>query len=216
MKIRINVVAVPLAILTATFVLVMMSRTHAVAQPYENAKSFVESVANKIVANIKDTQLNDAQRLQRYGEIFDYALDSKLIARIAIGPHLRKATPEQKVQYFNDFRSHIIDIYAARFGGHGNAKLEVLSKMRTTKNDTLVSARIKGPKISSKEIVFRVRKSNDEYKIVDVTIDGVSLVLTKRSEFNSIVYNRGIKGLLKALAMNRFDKPNPTRIFQAM
>lgn len=213
MKKRIHTRAV--VILMSAIVVVMTSSNYSVAQPYEDAKTFVESVASKVVANIKNPQLNDEQRLQRYGQIFDYALDSKLIARIAIGHHLRKATPEQKVQYFKDFRSYIIDIYADRFGGHADASLKVLSEMRTTKNDTLVSAKIKGPNLSPKNVIFRVRSSDDDYKIVDVTVDGVSLVLTKRSEFSSIVYNQGLKGLLKALAKKRFDRPDPAAIFGA-
>jgi phospholipid transport system substrate-binding protein len=214
MKIRINIVAVSMAILVAVFVLVPTSSSNAVAQPYEDAKDFVETVAGKVVANIKDPDLSKRQRLRRYGQIFDDALDSKLIARIAIGRHLRKASPEQKAQYFKDFRSYIIDIYANRFGGHGDAKLEFLSKTRATKKDALVSARIKGPKMSPKDVTFRVRNSVDKYKIVDVTVDGVSLVVTKRSEFNSIIYNQGIDGLLKALAEKRFDGPNPTLLFE--
>lgn len=213
MKKRIHTGAV--VILMSAIVVVMTSSNYSVAQPYEDAKTFVESVASKVVANIKDPHLNEGQRLQRYGQIFDYALDSRLIARIAIGHHLRKATPEQKVQYFKDFQSYIIDIYADRFGGHADAKLEVLSKMRTTKNDTLVSAKIKGPNLSPKDVIFRVRNSDGKFKIVDVTVDGVSLVLTKRSEFNSLVYNQGIDGLLKALAKKRFDGPDPTMIFDA-
>ena len=216
MEIRINFFTVSMAVLATAFVLVSTSSNNAVAQPYEDAKDFVESIASKVVANIKDPLLNERQRLRRYGQIFDEALDSKLIARVAIGRHLRKASPEQTLQYFKDFRSYIIDIYANRFGGHGDAKLEVSSKIRTTKKDTLVSAIIKGPKMSPKDVTFRVRNSGDNYKIVDVTVDGVSLVVTKRSEFNSIIYNQGLDGLLKVLAEKRFDGPNPTHIFKAL
>ncbi len=126
---------------------------------------------------------------------------------------MRKASPEQKEQYFNRFRGYIIGIYADRFGGHGGARLEVISALRTTKVDTLVNANISGPKISTKDTVFRVRNSDNGYKIVDVVVDGVSLVLTKRAEFSSIVYREGIKGLLETLAARRVRRPDPTRIY---
>ena len=70
--------------------------------------------------------------------------------------------------------------------------------------------------MSPKDVTFRVRNFGDSYKFVDVTVDGVSLVVTKRSEFNSIIYNQGIDGLLEILAQKRFDGPNPKLIFDAL
>ncbi len=185
------------------------------AAPGESAEKFVENVAKQVVDTIKNPQFNDKQRLKQYGRIFDFAIDSPLIARIAAGRHLRRVTPEQKKQYFASFNDYIVEIYANRFGGHLSASLNVINELKTSKSDTLVYVKIKGPKLSPKDTVFRVRKFDDGYKIADVVVDGVSLVLTKRAEFNSIIYRKGFEGLFDALKNKRLQRPSTTRLFKA-
>ena len=185
------------------------------AQSNDGATMFVEDVAQRVVATIKAPGLSDAQRRERYGRIFDHALDIRHIARVAIGHHLRAVNVAQKAQYFANFRRHIIDIYAYRFGGHDDARLEVLGEVHNAESETLVNARISGPRMASKDTVFRVRRTGGGFKIVDVTVDGVSLVLAKRSEFNSIVYNHGIEELLALLAAGHGRSPDPTNVFRA-
>jgi phospholipid transport system substrate-binding protein len=172
-------------------------------------------VAKQVVDTIKNPQLNDQQRLDRYGRIFDFAIDTPLIARIAAGRHLRRVTAEQKKRYFASFNDYIVAIYADRFGGHCGATLSVISELKTSKSDTLVYVKIHGPKISPKDTVFRVRKFDHGYKIADVVVDGVSLILTKRAEFNSIIYREGFEGLLGALKNKQLKAPSPTRLFNA-
>ena len=53
-----------------------------------------------------------------------------------------------------------------------------------------------GPPLSMN---FRVRQMNDRLRIIDVTIAGVSLIVTKRSEFDAIIRHEGLPGLLRRL-----------------
>jgi ABC-type transporter MlaC component len=166
-------VRVSTAISASVVVVLMSTPNHVIAQSHEGAKNFIEMIAKQVVATIEDPRLTDEQRTGRYGEILDYALDVRLIARTAIGHHIRDITSEQKERYFKNFQRYIIDIYADRFGGHDDARLEVLGDVRNSEFDTLVNAKISGPRMSPRDTVFRVRGSDDGYKIVDVAVDGV-------------------------------------------
>ena len=212
MKLRLRIIA----IVFATAVQIQMAPIQSsLADSPLTAKIFVENVANQVVATIDDKKLTKEQKIERYGQIFDYALDISLIARISIGHHFRNVSTEQRKLYFSNFRTHIIEVYSGRFGGFLNAKLDVLNEIKSSKDTTLVSGKIGGPNMKPKDTVFRVRRGVDGFKIVDVTIDGISLVLTKRSEFNSIVYHHGIEELIDALARKKLGRANPARVFNA-
>ena len=76
-------------IFTSTSIFMLASGNIVNAAPGETAEKFVENVAKQVVDTIKNPQFNDKQRLKQFGRIFDFAIDSPLIARIAAGRHLR-------------------------------------------------------------------------------------------------------------------------------
>ena len=77
--------------------------------------------------------------------------------------------------------------------------LALLRQKSLRKNESLVVARIKrefGPPLAMN---FRVRQTNERLRIIDITVAGVSLIVTKRSEFDAIIRHEGIAGLLNRL-----------------
>lgn len=182
----------------------------------ERASGFVAAVADRVVGAIRAQDLDKAERLKRYGHIFDAALDIEGIARTALGRHWNALTLRQRSDYLRLFREHLIRIYARRFGGRAGAALAILGAVEAPSAEILVSGRITAPGIAPLDTVFRVARLAGGLRIVDVTVDGVSLVLTKRAEFDSLVNRRGIDGLLAALGGQEPKPVEPAAILRSL
>ncbi len=57
-------------------------------------------------------------------------------------------------------------------------------------------------------IDYRVRAQQGDYKIVDVLVEGISLIRTQRSEFASIINREGFDGLLELMRDYDGDAPS--------
>jgi len=139
------------------------------------------------------------QRHRKFQNIFDRALDLDAMARHVLGRHWRSATKPQKEKYVRLFRRYVLGIYAIQLGGFAGEKFSVLRQQSSKPTESLVVARITRQYGAPLDLNFRVRQANDKHRIVDVTVVGVSLIVTKRSEFDSIIRREGLPGLLRRL-----------------
>ena len=91
----------------------------------------------------------------------------------------------------------MLGIYAVQLGGHADETFKVLRQQPTSPTESLVIARITRKFGAPLNLNFRVHMTGENHRIIDVA--GVSLIVTKRSEFNSIIRREGLPGLQRRL-----------------
>ena len=108
------------------------------------------------------------------------------------------ATPEQRATYLALYRSFVLDTYTSRLDGYSGQTFKVLKALPINAKDTLVSTEVTSGKSGSSSIRvdYRVRSRNGTLKIVDVVVEGISLIATQRSEFASVISRDGFDGRL--------------------
>ena len=175
------------------------SNVAAVSPAEGDPAGFVATVGQQVVSVLAAQELEADQRSRHFRDIFVHALDLDIMARRALGRHWRAASDEQRDRYTKLFRTYVVNLYAVQLGGYAGETFTVLRQQRVKEGESLVIARIKrqyGPPLNMN---FRVRQVNDRMRIIDVTISGVSLIVTKRSEFDAIIRHEGLPGLLRRL-----------------
>ncbi len=128
-------------------------------------------------------------------------VDFRAATRIALGRDWRIATPAQRDQLVHEFQGMLLRIYTNSIGGYRGQKLEVQRvNMAPGDTDVTVRNRYLQPGKPAVSVDYAMHLTPEGWKIYDVIVEGVSLALTYRSEFASIVSQSGIDGLLKRLA----------------
>lgn len=168
--------------------------TPAIAANPAGAKAFIDKVAGQVLAIVKNEAASTAQKQAKLESLFTDKVDINFVAKFVLGKHWRTATPKQQQEYIAAYRPFILKNYAGRLAKYsgqtytlknarddGDASVVTMAIHDTNGQDVLVDYRIKGD------------------KIVDIMVEGVSLLTTQRSEFNGIVENKGIDGLIEAL-----------------
>ncbi len=175
------------------------SNAAAISPAEGDPADFVATVGQQVVQVLGAKELEADQRARHFRDIFVHALDLDTMARRVLGRHWRVASDAQRDRYIALFRNYVVNLYAVQLGGYAGESFTVLRQQRLREKESLVIARIKrqyGPPLSMN---FRVRQMNDRLRIIDVTIAGVSLIVTKRSEFDAIIRREGLPGLLRRL-----------------
>ncbi len=173
----------------------------AAAPGVDEAKSFIRGLADRTIATLADEQLSAAVREQRFAELFVEGFDVPTISRFVLGRHWRRASAEQRKAYLAAFNEFIIKTYTRRFSSFTGEQLEITGGREETKNDTVVLSRILRLNGPSTRVSWRVRQVRDQLKILDVIVEGVSMLITHRDEMNSVIRTRGgsVDGLIAAL-----------------
>jgi phospholipid transport system substrate-binding protein len=168
-------------------------------------EQLVQKITNEVLESIKgDKQLaaGDKQKAVKLAEekVLPY-IDFEEATRLAVGRAWAKATPEQKKRIVTEFRNMLVRTYSNAIGGYEGQTLKVLpSRGKQDPQDTTVRTQFVRAGAPPLPIDFQMRKAGDTWKVYDIAVEGVSLVLTYRSEFDAVVKQEGIDGLIKRLA----------------
>ena len=158
----------------------------------EGAFKFVQSTAEKGLKFLSNPGADVSEKRAEFRKLLDSSFDLDTIGRFALGTYWKGATPAQQKEYQALFRKMVVDVYTARFNDYKGQKFEAKGFRSIGQNDTLVNSFIV-PTDGGQPIAvdWRVRNKNGSYKIVDVLVAGVSMSVTQRSDFASVIQRGG-------------------------
>jgi phospholipid transport system substrate-binding protein len=166
----------------------------------------VQKVTEEVLASIKsDKQLaagDKRKALQLAEEKVLPHIDFEQAVRLAAGRAWQQATPEQKKQLSSEFRKMLVRVYSNAIEPYQGQALKVLPSRggKQDPEDTIVRAQFIRAGGQPLPLEFHARKTDSGWKIFDIVVEGVSLVLTYRSEFDAVVKQQGVDGLIRTLA----------------
>jgi phospholipid transport system substrate-binding protein len=119
---------------------------------------------------------------------------------LAMGASWNKASPEQKRQLTEEFKTLLVRTYASALAAYSEQRFEYRPlRAKPTDTDVTVQVRVIQSGAQPVPIDYSMEKTSGGWKVYDVMVGGVSLVANYRTEFNGTVRNSGIDGLLKNL-----------------
>jgi phospholipid transport system substrate-binding protein len=129
----------------------------------------------------------------------DQSFDLQTIAKLALGPYRSTATPDQLSAYEQAFADYIVVTYEARFNAFSGYSFSVGQSRQVNDADAVVRATVTDPSGKPTALDFRVRNNGGKLQVLDVAVEGISMLKTQRDEFASVIQQSGIDGLTKAL-----------------
>ena len=166
----------------------------------DSSIAFVRSIGDDVIAILGDKANSTlAEREAAFREVMDRGFDITTVSRFVLGRHWKSATNEQRAQFSAIFLDFIARVYASRFDSYsyGGERFTVRSAIADESGDTIVRARVARPSGADPvELDFRVRSKDGNHRVVDLYVEGISMLLTHRAEFGSVINRKGIDGLL--------------------
>jgi phospholipid transport system substrate-binding protein len=155
------------------------------------AEAFIDKMAQQGIGFLGDASMTDEQRKAEFRKLLNTNFDMSTIGRFALGRYWKSATDAQRSEYMSLFKQMTINVYAQRFSDYKGQKLQVRGSRAEGTADILVNSDIIQPSGPAVVVDWRVRKKDGSYKIVDVIVEGVSMAVTQRSDFASVIQRGG-------------------------
>ncbi len=202
-------IAVVFVIFSAT-----MSVASAEAVDDKNPYILLEQVGLKTFARIKEEQPNIKQdpevlRTIVREELVPY-IDYRFSAFKVLGKHFRKASKEELIEFVTVFREYLVTTYAVALGYYDDQTVQFAPAKELDPKDkqVVVRALVKDDDRPDIKISFSLRKDNktNEWKAYDMVAEGISLLSSKQSEFESILRQEGIQRVID-LMKDKIEKP---------
>ena len=180
--------------------LLLGGRSVQAAVSADAAQQLIESVGVEVLAVLRDPALDNQQKFARLVALLDGPIDLEIIARLILGRHWRSASEAQQAEYLQLFRAFALDNLASRLHVYDGQDFEIVGAQAVNDRDAVVATRVTGGGRPPLKVDWRVRERDDgDLVAIDVIVEGVSLIVTQRSEFSAVIERRGMDGLLAEL-----------------
>jgi phospholipid transport system substrate-binding protein len=184
----------------APVLLLLPGRSAQATVSADAAQQMIQEVGTQVLAILRDQGLDNRQKFERLVALLDGPIDLELIARLILGRHWRSASEVQRTEYLQLFRAFALDNLASRLHVYDGQDFEIVGAQAVDERDAVVATRVTGGSRPPLKVDWRVRERDDGHLVaIDVIVEGVSLIVTQRSEFSAVIERRGMDGLLAEL-----------------
>jgi phospholipid transport system substrate-binding protein len=175
-------------------------RAAGAAPSAEDARALIEQVSAEVLAILSDPALTDRQKFDALVALLERPIDLDLVARLILGRHWRTADDAQRQEYVELFREYALANLASKLHLYRGQSFEVTGAKVVSDKDALVTSRILSDGEPPLQVDWRLRERDGAGPItIDLIVEGVSLIVTLRSEFASVIERQGFDGLLAEL-----------------
>jgi len=188
-------------VLTGAFILMAgILAAHPPAAAAADPTALISNLGREALA-VLGKGTNESQRVARFRELLREDFDVPGIARFVLGRYWNTATEEQRAEFVKLFENYVALAYATRLAEYAGEQFKVTGS-RPDGDGAIVSSQILRPAGAAPiKVDWRLIGRNGIYKISDVSVDGISMAVTQRSEFASVIQHSGgqLQGLIAML-----------------
>jgi phospholipid transport system substrate-binding protein len=173
------------------------------------AGAFIQKLGNEAINSFANKSQPKPAALAKFKQLLNDGFDVPYIGRWVLGRYWNQASPEQQTEYQRLFEQLIVKTYAERFVEYSGETFKITGTRPEGETDTMVTTQVIRPAGPPVAVDWRVRKRDGGYKIIDVVVEGVSMGVTQRQEFASVIQSNGgkIDGLIQALRQKTAQQP---------
>lgn len=182
----------------------LLAGTACLTTASDDPTAVVRDTAERVLDSLRSDRAryqDDHALFQLVRDVVFPRLDRERTAQWVLGANWRTATPAQREQFIAEFSDLLLRTYGTALRQYDSEKLNYLPARAPAGADRVTVRteiiRPDGPKVS---VDYLLTNRSGEWKVYDVIIENVSLVVTYRSEYAAIIKRDGMDGLLKQLA----------------
>jgi len=191
------------AALLCTLLLVLPAAARAADST--DPQALVRATADRVLAQVKarkaELQADSSGIYQLVQQYVVPHFDFQRMTQSAMGRHWRAASAEQRTALVREFQEMLVRTYAVALLNYSGQQIEYLPlRASASDDDVVVQTKVSDAGAPPIPIDYRLSRTVGNWKVYDVTIDGVSLVSNYRSMFAEQVQRNGVDGLIRQLS----------------
>ena len=168
------------------------------------ARAMIEKIGQDFIEVLGPEGQTDEQQVGKLTSLLKEAIDLDLTGRLILAQNWRRASTEQREAFLELFRPYALDNLASKIRASSAeiplTSFEFIKGEPVGKGDILVSTNLFWPGYPPYRLDWRLRSREDgKLQAIDVLVEGISMVVTQRSEFASVIERKGFDGLLEQM-----------------
>jgi phospholipid transport system substrate-binding protein len=168
------------------------------AMPQETPRQIVEETVAQVLEVLRQ-ELPKEERRARLEEIVVGRFDFRTMSRLVLAKNWKKFSDAQQQEFVEAYKTYLANSYGARLDRYSGEEVEVIGERREERGDVTIKTRVLGGEYDGALVDYRMRGNDGPWLVIDVIIEGISLVSNYRDQFKEVLSNGGPENLLAKL-----------------
>lgn len=170
-----------------------------IAAAAEGPKAVVEATTDAVVRVLADTSLPADDKRRRIEDIVYARVDFDTLTRLVLARGWSQLNATQQAEFIQEFKRHLSVTYGRNVESYKNERVAIVEEREETRGDRTVKTKVVRGGGTDIQVDYRLRAKDGTWRIIDIIIEGVSLVSNYRSQFQEIMAQGGPERLLQLL-----------------
>lgn len=195
------------------------SPVYASSSDTEDLKKYVEGFIDEVYKLVHDKTLTESQRHKESSKLIKEHLNLDWMAKYTLGRNRRIISDEKIAEFTKVYSKFVVKVYADLSSNY-NGEKAVLKNVKQVDDDMfIVNMEIVRPAgqqpVKIDYLIHKLENQpNNPYRIGDIITEGISILNSQQSEFNSVISSRGIDALIAEL-QKKIDRPEGNKYKKA-
>jgi phospholipid transport system substrate-binding protein len=187
------------AILAVALSCLVAPGVRAATQAEAGARTVIAETVKEVLAVLGDKSVPTQDRIRSIEEIVYGRFDLYVMSRLVLARNWKRFSEEQKAEYVEEFKRYLTNSYGSRIERYDQQEVEIVAEREEPRGDVVVQTKIVGGEFEGALVEYRLRNQSGGWRVIDVVIEGISMVSNYRDQFKSIVSSGGPELLLEKL-----------------
>ncbi len=164
-----------------------------------DARGVVEKTVQEVLVIMRNPSLSQQERLTSIEQIVYGKFDLTTMSRLVLARNWQRFSKEQQVEYVSLFKQYLSNNYGGRLSRYDEFEVNIKGDRSESNGHVTVRTAIVGGQFEGAELDYRLRNADGSWKVIDVKIEGISMVSNLRDQFKEVVSSGGPELLLEKL-----------------
>ena len=177
--------------------------------PTSVPQQIIEQTVDEVVAILADETRSSEVRRAELEAIARQRFDFRSMSRLVLARNWKRFSKPQQAEFVEVFTRYLANDYGSRLDRYEQERVEVLGERQEPRGDVTVKTAIVGGENDGALVDYRMRDRKGQWRIIDVVIEGISLVANFRDQFRDVIARSGPEGLLEKLREKNEEVDTP-------
>jgi phospholipid transport system substrate-binding protein len=187
------------AILAWLAALVLCASLSPAASAEEGPRAVIQQTVDQVLGILRDDSLSAEARRAQLESVAQQRFDFRTMSRLVLARNWKRLSEAEQGEFVKEFETYLANDYGSRIERYDQEQVEVTGERQEPRGDVTVKTKIVGGENDGALVDYRMRKQGEGWRIIDVVIEGISLVANFRDQFRDVMGREGPATLIEKL-----------------
>jgi phospholipid transport system substrate-binding protein len=162
-------------------------------------RAMIQQTIDAVLVVLNDKAASTEQKRTRIEKIAYERFDFPTVSRLVLARNWQRFSKAQQTEFMEEFKRYLAVNYGNRIERYDQQKVDIVGERQEPRGDVTIQSVVRGGEFEGATIDYRLRQREDRWLVIDVIVEGISLVSNFRDQFKEVLARGGPEELLEAL-----------------